>query len=129
MRTRLTLSPPSPAEADTAFEQHLQGSLYEFLRNECVLSESGVQRVMVALREIYVTGIHAMYVKVEINTDEDLSAYDSHKEIIAQYCRQVAPGIINTISTAASTATFNIMKSTAKHLATLDDQANRRRLN
>jgi hypothetical protein len=125
MQTTLILKERTYAEAEQAFEQHVRFKLHEFLQNDCILTPEGIERVMQILREIYTQDTHSMMVQFELKIETD-SAYSPYRGVISQYCQESSAGIMNTVNNAAALAGFHILRSTAKHLAKLDDKAHKR---
>lgn len=125
MHTTLLLKERTAAEAEQAFDTHLRLKLYEFLRNECILTPAGIERVMPALLEIYINGIYGLQVQFDLQISPD-SPYAPFQSVITQYAKDISPDFMNTLSNAMALASFHMLQSTARHLAVLDDKAHKR---
>ncbi|WP_410951185.1 hypothetical protein [Pseudomonas sp. S1(2024)] len=125
MHTTLLLKERTAAEAEHAFDEHLRFKLHEFLKNECILTQAGIERVMPVLLEIYINGIHGMQVQFDIQIPPN-SAYAPFEGVITQYAKEISPGFMNTLSNATALASFHMLQATARHLAALDDKAHKR---
>lgn len=126
MQTTLMLKERTAAEAELAFDQHLRCRLHDFLRNDCVLTPEGIERVMPVLLEIYINGVYGMQVQFDLQIPPN-STFAPFQGVISQYAKEISPGIMNTLSNASALASFHMLQATAKHLAALDDKAHKRR--
>lgn len=128
MQANLHFKERSLGEAELAFEQQLRYKLHQFLQNECVMSPQGIERVMDSLREIYITGVHSLFIEFTLQIAPD-SKYAPFSNVVQGYCTEQSPAMGSVIMNAASTTAFNVLCATARLLARKDDREHKRRVN
>jgi hypothetical protein len=118
----------SLGEAELAFEQNLRYKLHQFLQNECVMTPQGIERVMDSLREVYITGVHAIAIEFTMQIPPD-SKYAPFTNVIQGYCSEHSQAMGSVMINAFSSVAYNLLCATARLLARQDDREHKRRAN
>jgi hypothetical protein len=128
MQVDLSLSPLEPQVAATAFDTEIAEKLISYLRNDCILDNAGVIRVMSLLKQTYVNGIRVLGAQVLIHPEAgvDFSDGQPSQEIMEATARAHGERVCSNIMNNLIQAQTDLLMSMAWTLAALDERVYKR---
>jgi hypothetical protein len=128
MQVDLSLSPLEPQVAATAFDTEIADKLISYLRNDCILDNAGVTRVMSLLKQTYINGIRILGAQVLIHPEAgvDPSEAQPSQEIMEATARALGEQVCSNIMDNLIQAQTDLLMSMAWTLAALDERVYKR---
>lgn len=128
MEARINFTSATLSEADALFDRIFRFKLEDFLRNECILDPSGVERVISQARIIYIRTCYKVDCSLLLKAQPE-PKYADHAQPILDYVQTYGPGVCESFVQSLKSLRYTMLQETCRQLAHLDEKHIKRRIN
>lgn len=126
MKTNISFYELVKSESESIFASNYSEDLYKYLRDECILDQEGIKRVMPNLEAGFVNSHKAIGLTLDIKAvRDDKESVDEYKERMAVN-QASANTLLSEVCRASYEATLSLLKGFASVMAIEDEKTYRR---